>query len=168
MNLPLRYVVPRRLTFLVGQTKTAIDRRTPLIFLDTGKLFGQTLGHRDAAVERLGLADIRSLALDPVEVVRRDGDGTLSRRDANACRRLRKVEPLERGLAGFEAASSDRRRRHGGLPLHPVEAEGFRSTGCMPCTDPVAPRGTPRAGRWHARGKSECGVYGTRGLGNAL
>jgi phosphoadenosine phosphosulfate reductase len=182
----------------------AIDRATPVIFLDTGKLFGETLRYRDALVERLGLADIRSLAPDPAELARRDPDGALWRRDADACCRLRKVEPLERALGGFEAVISGRKRHHGGarrdlaaiergggltrinplwnygqesvargfaergLPPHPLEADGFRSIGCTPCTDRAAPDEAPRAGRWRGRAKSECGIHGTRGLENAL
>ena len=36
-----------------------IDRRLPVIFLDTGKLFGETLRYRDQLVRRLGLTDLR-------------------------------------------------------------------------------------------------------------
>ncbi|HXZ00609.1 MAG TPA: phosphoadenylyl-sulfate reductase [Stellaceae bacterium] len=182
----------------------AIDRTTPVIFLDTGKLFGETLRYRDTLVERLGLADIRSLAPNPTELARRDPDGMLWRRDADACCRLRKVEPLQRALGGFDAVISGRKRHHGGsrddlpaidyadglirvnplwnygqervargfaergLPPHPLQAEGFRSIGCMPCTDRVAGHEAPRAGRWRGLDKSECGIHGTRKLENAL
>src|SRR5579871_1135619 len=35
-----------------------IDRSLPVIFLDTGKLFGETLRYRDELVRRLGLTDL--------------------------------------------------------------------------------------------------------------
>ena len=172
-----------------------IDRTVPVIFLDTGKLFGETLRYRDALVARLGLTDLRVLKPDAAEVERRDPDGVLWRRDPDACCRLRKVEPLARGLAGFAACISGRKRYQGGaraslagieasgglikidplanytperiaaefsargLPPHPLEADGFLSIGCMPCTDRVAPGEDRRAGRWRGRGKSECGIH---------
>ncbi len=45
------------------------------------------------------------------------------------------------------------------LPRHPLEAEGFRSIGCMPCTDRVAPGEHVRAGRWRDQDKEECGIH---------
>ena len=46
-----------------------------------------------------------------------------------------------------------------GLPRHPLEAEGYRSIGCVPCTDRTAPGEDPRAGRWRHRPKTECGIH---------
>ncbi|MGO8920854.1 MAG: phosphoadenylyl-sulfate reductase [Stellaceae bacterium] len=92
-----------------------IDRATPVVFLDTGKLFGETLRYRDALAARLGLQDLRTVSPDPLELARRDVDGTLWHRDADACCRLRKVEPLQRALAGFAALISGRKRYQGGL-----------------------------------------------------
>src|SRR5437764_129626 len=48
-----------------------IDATTPVIFLDTGKLFGETLAYRDALAARLGLSDLRIVAPDPRELARR-------------------------------------------------------------------------------------------------
>jgi phosphoadenosine phosphosulfate reductase len=172
-----------------------IDRSVPVIFLDTGKLFGETLRYRDALAARLGLSDLRTVTPDAGEVARRDSDGRLWQRDADACCRLRKVEPLERALEGFAATISGRKRYQGGtraglraveavggriqanplafftrarierefarrnLPPHPLEADGFLSIGCTPCTDRVAPGEGRRAGRWRGLGKDECGLH---------
>src|SRR5690606_31826166 len=38
-----------------------IDPSLPVVFIDTGKLFGETLRYRDDLVERLGLRDVRSV-----------------------------------------------------------------------------------------------------------
>jgi len=46
-----------------------------------------------------------------------------------------------------------------GLPRHPLEAQGYRSIGCVPCTDRTRPGEDPRAGRWRHRGKTECGIH---------
>jgi phosphoadenosine phosphosulfate reductase len=173
----------------------AIDRSVPVIFLDTEKLFGETLRYRDALVARLGLADVRSVKPDPGQVARLDPDGMLFQRDPDACCALRKVAPLATALGGFDAWISGRKRFQGGLrgtlptieaadgrikinplaswtrdeieaafaarglPRHPLEADGFRSVGCMPCTDRVAPDADPRAGRWAGAGKTECGIH---------
>jgi phosphoadenosine phosphosulfate reductase len=45
------------------------------------------------------------------------------------------------------------------LPRHPLEAQGFLSVGCQPCTSPVAPGEDPRAGRWRGWDKTECGIH---------
>ena len=45
------------------------------------------------------------------------------------------------------------------LPHHPLEADGFLSIGCMPCTERVAPGADPRSGRWAGREKTECGIH---------
>jgi phosphoadenosine phosphosulfate reductase len=45
------------------------------------------------------------------------------------------------------------------LPPHPLVSAGYRSIGCQPCTLPVADGVDPRAGRWAAFGKTECGLH---------
>ena len=54
-----------------------IDSKTPVIFLDTGKLFGETLRYRDTLVGELGLEDVRTSAPDPARVDSVDPDGVL-------------------------------------------------------------------------------------------
>ena len=90
-----------------------IDRATPVIFLDTGKLFPETLAYRDELVERLGLSDVREIR-PPVDLLAaRDPGGELWRRDPDACCALRKVAPLAEALAGFDAWITGRKRHHG-------------------------------------------------------
>lgn len=105
-----------------------VDPATPVLFLDTGKLFDETLAYRDALATRLGLTDLRSLRPDPATLAAQDDGGTLWFRDADACCRIRKVEPLERGLAGFAASINGRKRfqsaTRSSIPL--VEADGAR------------------------------------------
>ncbi len=45
------------------------------------------------------------------------------------------------------------------LPRLPLEAQGFLSIGCVPCTDRVAPGEDIRAGRWRGQAKIECGLH---------
>lgn len=50
------------------------------------------------------------------------------------------------------------RARHD-LPAHPLVEQGFRSIGCMPCTDRVGDGEDERAGRWRGSQKTECGIH---------
>lgn len=46
------------------------------------------------------------------------------------------------------------------LPRHPLEAKGYPSIGCLPCTRPVKPGEDARAGRWAGTpDKTECGLH---------
>lgn len=88
----------------------AIDPTVPVLFIDTDKHFGETLRYRDRLAADLGLKDLRVLQPDEAAVAAADPDGTLWARDPDACCALRKVAPLARGLEGFEAWISGRKR----------------------------------------------------------
>jgi len=45
------------------------------------------------------------------------------------------------------------------VPVNPLQAQGFLSIGCMPCTQPVARGGDARSGRWVGSDKTECGMH---------
>jgi phosphoadenosine phosphosulfate reductase len=172
-----------------------VDPSVPVVFIDTGKLFGETLRYRDDLVERLGLTDVRSVRPQPMRLDGIDPEGTLWFRDTEACCAVRKVEPLSLALDGFGAWITGRKRYQAqtrarlavfevdgvkikvnplagwsaadveayrsahGLPPHPLVADGFRSIGCMPCTDRVADGEDDRAGRWRGTAKTECGIH---------
>jgi phosphoadenosine phosphosulfate reductase len=91
-----------------------VDPAIPVIFLDTGWLFEETLAYRDSLIARLGLRDVRSIK--PVEetLSREDTDRELWFSDPDACCRIRKVEPLNRALAPFSAWINGRKRFQGG------------------------------------------------------
>jgi phosphoadenosine phosphosulfate reductase len=105
-----------------------VDRRLPVIFIDTDKHFPQTLDYRDALVARLKLTDVRIAHPDKNEVAAEDPKGDLWRANPDACCTLRKVRPNERALKGFAAWISGRKRHHGGVRanLPPVEHDGAR------------------------------------------
>jgi len=86
---------------------------TPVLFLDTGKHFVETLRYRDALVARLGLTDLRNLTPDPDMVAAADPQGTLWQDKPDDCCLLRKVLPLEGALGGFAAWINGRKRYHG-------------------------------------------------------
>src|SRR5262245_63186356 len=63
----------------------SVDPATPVIFLDTGKLFGETLRYRDALIRRLGLTDVRTFVPDAQDIAAEDPDGGLWHTDADRC-----------------------------------------------------------------------------------
>ena len=87
-----------------------IDPNTPILFLNTGKLFGETLRYRDRLQDVLGLGDVRSLAPSLDEREKKDPEGTLWSRDADACCDFRKTIPLSRALEPFRAQITGRKR----------------------------------------------------------
>lgn len=184
----------------------AVDRSVPVLFLDTGKHFPETLAYRDTLATRLGLTDLRSLTPDPADLAARDAAGERWSYDPDGCCSLRKVRPLARALAGFDATISGRKAYQAStraalplveidpsdtagrlkinplrdwqkadldayfaahaLPRHPLEAAGYPSIGCAPCTSAVAEGEDARAGRWRGFAKVECGIH-VGGFGSA-
>jgi phosphoadenosine phosphosulfate reductase len=91
-----------------------IDPATPVIFLDTGKLFAETLAYRDALVARFGLSDVRNIRPDAKQLAAWDPDGQLWQKDVDLCCALRKTNPLDAALEGFAAWITGRKRSQGG------------------------------------------------------
>jgi phosphoadenosine phosphosulfate reductase len=87
-----------------------IDPNTPVLFLNTGKLFGETLRYRDRLQDVLGLGDVRSLSPSLEERNRQDADGTLWSRSTDSCCDFRKTVPLNRALEPFLAQVTGRKR----------------------------------------------------------
>jgi phosphoadenosine phosphosulfate reductase len=87
-----------------------IDPALPVVFLDTGKHFGETLDYRDRLAADLGLTDIRVVTPDEAALARADPRGNLHRSDTDACCAVRKVEPMARGVAPFRAWFTGRKR----------------------------------------------------------
>lgn len=92
-----------------------IDSSVPVLFLDTGKHFPETLAYRDELAERLGLTDLRGIAPDRNALTAQDAGGTLWRSDPERCCALRKVAALAKALEGFDAWITGRKRFQGGL-----------------------------------------------------
>lgn len=87
-----------------------IDRNLPIVFLDTGKHFSETLDYRDRLAADLGLADIRVVQPDETALSEADPDGRLHRTNTDACCAVRKVEPMARGVAPYRAWFTGRKR----------------------------------------------------------
>lgn len=105
-----------------------VDPAIPVVFLDTGWLFEETLAYRDTLIKSLGLTDVRSIKPDEEALSRQDPDRELWFTDPDACCRIRKVEPLARALKPFAGWINGRKRFQGGaradIPV--VEDDGVR------------------------------------------
>lgn len=174
----------------------------PVMFLDTGKHFPETLAYRDQLVERLGLTGLRNLTPDAALLAKRDETGLRWSYDPDGCCEIRKVLPLDAAMAGFDASITGRKAFQAStrnalprfevdaagklkvnpladwtktdieayfathdLPRHPLEAQGYLSIGCAPCTSKVKPGEDPRSGRWAGWDKTECGIHTPTGDG---
>lgn len=105
-----------------------VSPATPVLFLDTKRHFAQTLSYKDRLIETLGLKTVITLEPDPEDEASLDADQRLHARDGEACCDIRKVKPLARGLAGYDALITGRKRYHGGerAALDPFEFDGER------------------------------------------
>jgi phosphoadenosine phosphosulfate reductase len=91
-----------------------VDPTIPVIFLDTGWLFDETLAYRDTLIAALGLRDVRSVKPLEQTLSQQDPDRELWFTDPDACCRIRKVEPLSRALKPFAGWINGRKRFQGG------------------------------------------------------
>ena len=105
-----------------------VDPAIPVVFLDTGWLFEETLAYRDTLIAALGLRDVRSIKPLEETLSREDPNRELWFTDPDACCRIRKVEPLARALAPFSAWINGRKRFQGGVraDIPVVEEDGIR------------------------------------------
>jgi phosphoadenosine phosphosulfate reductase len=171
-----------------------VSKDVPVIFVNTQKMFGETLAYGDELIERLGFTDLRVFRPDPRIIADKDNKSLRWSYDPDGCCDIRKVEPLRRALLPFSAWLSGRKGFQMGraalprfeidegrlkinpladwtremisaqfeareLPRHPLEAQGYPSIGCVPCTSQVQPGEDPRAGRWRGWDKTECGIH---------
>jgi len=171
------------------------DPQTPVVFVDTLKMFPETLVYRDRLLAHVGLKNFRAVEPDADVLAAKDATGLRWSYDPDGCCAIRKVEPMARAKAGLDSWISGRKAFQAttraalprfeiedgrlkvnplgdwrkeqleayfaerGLPRHPLEAEGFPSIGCQPCTSRVLPGEDPRAGRWRGWDKTECGIH---------
>jgi phosphoadenosine phosphosulfate reductase len=86
----------------------SVDRQVPVLFLDTGKHFDETLAYRDTLAERLGL-NLVVLTPDPAVLAAKDETGLRWSYDPDGCCEIRKVRPLEKALADYDASFTGRK-----------------------------------------------------------
>ena len=175
----------------------AADPSVPVVFVDTLKMFPETLAYRDTLVAAFGIQHSVTIEPDAAVLAAKDAEGQRWSYDPDGCCDIRKVEPLARAKHGLDSWISGRKAFQSStrqniarfevedgrlkinplgdwvkadldayfaehdLPRHPLEADGYLSIGCQPCTSKVAPGEDPRAGRWRGFDKVECGIHET-------
>ena len=87
---------------VLAHLMSRLDPRVPVIFLDTGLHFAETYAFKDEVAARYGL--------NLVELRPHTDPGPLYQTDPDRCCAIRKVEPLRRAMAGFDAWISALRR----------------------------------------------------------
>ncbi len=110
-----------------------VDRAAPVLFVETGLLFPETLTYQRELADHLGLTDLRVIRAHPARLAMTDPQGQLHRSDPDACCALRKSEPLAQALAPFDAWITGRKRFQSGtraaLAFFEVEQTGGQDTG---------------------------------------
>lgn len=91
-----------------------VDPSTPVLFLDTLKLFPETLEYRDHLTESLGLTNVRTILPDANHLSADDPDGMAHKSNADLCCHIRKTQPLISALTPYKVWISGRKRHHGG------------------------------------------------------
>jgi phosphoadenosine phosphosulfate reductase len=103
----------------------SIDPDVPVIFLETGKHFPETLAYRDTLVERIGLTNLRNITPDAEALTNKDATGLRWSYDPDGCCEIRKVIPLKAALAPFDAQFTGRKafqsKTRNALPRFEVE-----------------------------------------------
>src|SRR6478609_9189907 len=87
-----------------------VDPSIPVLFLDTGMHFGQTLDYRKSLTAKLGLTDVRDLRPQYQDLATQDPAADLYKTDTDACCHIRKVLPLDRALGEFDGWITGRKR----------------------------------------------------------
>lgn len=89
-----------------------IDNKTPILFLETGKHFPETLEYVETLKTKLNLQNLIFLKPDPEMLKRIDANGDLWNSNPDRCCWLRKVEPLDRAVKelGIEALITGRKK----------------------------------------------------------
>jgi phosphoadenosine phosphosulfate reductase len=87
----------------------SVDPSVPVLFLDTGKHFPETLAYRDEIVVRLGLTNLINLTPDAEVLAKKDESGLRWSYDPDGCCEIRKVLPLARALDQFDSSFTGRK-----------------------------------------------------------
>ncbi len=90
-----------------------IDPSLPIIFLDTEKLFPETISYRNKLVDELGLTNIKVWHPSAEDIRLQDPYGDLHASNPDQCCNIRKTLPMEKAFANYDVMISGRKRFHG-------------------------------------------------------
>jgi phosphoadenosine phosphosulfate reductase len=86
-----------------------INPAVPVLFLETGKHFDETLAYRDFLTEQFGLTNLINLYPDPTALANKDESGLRWSYDPDGCCEIRKVLPLAKAMANFDGSITGRK-----------------------------------------------------------
>lgn len=102
-----------------------VDPNTPVLFLETHKHFPETIAYRDLLVERLGLTNLIIVEPDADVIAKKDDTGLRWSWDPDGCCEIRKVIPLAKALAHYDASITGRKgfqsSTRAGLPRFEID-----------------------------------------------
>lgn len=104
----------------------------PVLFIDTEMLFAETLIYQREVAETLGLTNVVTLQAPRAQLFERDNENLLHLHDPDACCALRKTEPLEQALQGYDGWITGRKRVQGGARAALDHFEVDRPLGRLP------------------------------------
>lgn len=87
-----------------------VDKALPVLFLETGKHFPETLDYVETLKRQLGLTNVIALTPDAKDIARFDPKGDLWETDPDSCCHIRKTEPLDAVVAGYGGWVTGRKR----------------------------------------------------------
>lgn len=87
-----------------------IDRFIPVVFVDTGKLFPETIAYRNEIISQFGLQNVHTITPDSQDLSAFDAGGDLWQRDGDQCCDIRKVQPFQKALMPYVAEISGRKK----------------------------------------------------------
>lgn len=90
-----------------------IEPALPVLFLDTEKLFPETLAYVDELTQALGLTDVRHVRPFAEDLAEQDPVGNLHLYDKDLCCHYRKTVPMRAAQVEFDVLISGRKRYHG-------------------------------------------------------
>ena len=86
-----------------------VNREAEVIFIDTGKLFQETLDYQQRLTDKLLLSNVKVLTPDQQKLSAIDATGLLHKSDLDSCCKIRKVEPLQRAIKELDSWVSGRK-----------------------------------------------------------
>ncbi|MGV3511614.1 MAG: phosphoadenylyl-sulfate reductase [Novosphingobium sp.] len=102
-----------------------VDPSVPVLFLETGKHFPETVAYRDELIGFLGMTNLRIIEPDAEVIAKKDENGLRWSWDPDGCCEIRKVEPLARALLHFDASLTGRKgfqsKTRAGLPRFEID-----------------------------------------------
>lgn len=172
-----------------------LEDEVPVVFIDTGYHFPETIEFRDQVAQQFNLQIINVRSSVPRIHQRTSGGYLYFTSDTDRCCYLNKIQPMEPILSRYDiwinGVRADQNQSRGtmkveqpapfgctrfhpmlnwtqgmiekycldhSLPKHPLEAKGYFSVGCEPCTV-LATDKNNRDGRWQGQEKTECGLH---------